>query len=185
MLDKKLRLTVFFGLIASGKSTLAKAWAAGHSLAYFNSDLVRKELAGLLPAASGAAPFQAGIYTPEFTEKTYTALHTRALTTLQNGCSVVLDASYATARHRQAARDLALNTGARIRFIHCTCPEQETQRRLAQRSKDPGAVSDGTWQIYLTQKEHFEPLDDVQDCLLSIRTDLPLPSLLQLLDNET
>ena len=46
---------LFFGLIASGKSTLAKAWAEQKNIPYYNSDVVRKELAGLSPTASNPA----------------------------------------------------------------------------------------------------------------------------------
>ena len=38
---------IFFGLIASGKSTLAELFAAAHHFPYYNTDRVRKELAGL------------------------------------------------------------------------------------------------------------------------------------------
>jgi len=38
---------VFFGMVATGKSYLAKAWAERLGGLYLNSDVVRKELAGL------------------------------------------------------------------------------------------------------------------------------------------
>ena len=47
---------VFFGLIATGKSTLAEKWAARHTMAHFNSDRLRKELAGISPTASALMP---------------------------------------------------------------------------------------------------------------------------------
>ena len=42
-------VVVFFGMIASGKSTLGEAWAGRHRAPYHNTDRVRKELAGLRP----------------------------------------------------------------------------------------------------------------------------------------
>ena len=42
-------LAVFFGMTASGKSTLALAWAKRCQAPYYNTDRVRKELAGLQP----------------------------------------------------------------------------------------------------------------------------------------
>ena len=69
---------VFFGLIASGKSYLAEAWADRHGFAHYNSDQIRKELAGASSVSGrGEAPNQ-GIYTPEFSRRTYDELLQRA-----------------------------------------------------------------------------------------------------------
>ena len=65
---------VFFGLIASGKSYLAEAWAARHSFVHLNSDRVRKELAGAAAANGRGAGADQGIYTPEFSRRTYDEL---------------------------------------------------------------------------------------------------------------
>ena len=75
---------------------------------------------------------------------------------LQAGNSVVLDASYQYARDREALRDLAAALDCRICFILCQCPEAEMKRRMQLRQRDPAAVSDGRWEIYLEQKKRFE-----------------------------
>ena len=67
-------LFVFMGLIASGKSTLAAAWAKKYTLPYYNSDIVRKKLAGFSANTRQASAFHQGIYSPEMTRKTYDAL---------------------------------------------------------------------------------------------------------------
>jgi predicted kinase len=51
---------------------------------------------------------------------------------------------------------MAAAAGARCVFVLCTCREQEVRRRLALRARDPRAVSDGRWEIYLLQREGFE-----------------------------
>ena len=48
--DIVTRIFVFFGLIASGKSTLAEHFAKRYHLPYYNTDRVRKELAGIIQA---------------------------------------------------------------------------------------------------------------------------------------
>ena len=42
-------VVVFFGMTASGKSTLGEAYAAAFRAAFHNTDRVRKKLAGLEP----------------------------------------------------------------------------------------------------------------------------------------
>lgn len=184
MLNNRPSLYIFFGLIASGKSTLAKAWASRHALACYNSDVVRKELACLAPEASAAASFGAGIYSPEFTARTYAALLAKAAAELEKGRSVVLDASYATSRHRQAAVNLAASQRAGIWFLLCTCPEAETRRRLELRAQDPTAVSDATWAIFQGQQQRFEWPAEVSENLLTIVTDQPPAALVRQLAQD-
>ena len=50
-----------------------------------NSDRIRKELAGLPAEASARAPYGSGIYTGEWTERTYAELLHRAAVLLAHG----------------------------------------------------------------------------------------------------
>lgn len=144
------------GMIASGKSTLAKAFAREFSLPYYNTDVVRKELAGKSPESRQGSSLNQGIYTPEFSRLTYDTLLDHAGRELALHRSVVLDGSY----HRRAERQRLVQRAAECRaplfFILCRCDDEETARRLALRAKNPHAVSDGTWEIYQRQKESFE-----------------------------
>ncbi len=157
---------VFFGLIATGKSTLAAAWAARHNMAHYNSDLLRKELAGLAPTAGQQESLDKGIYSSDFSRLTYDALLTRAEQEVRAARSVVLDASYQSRVERDRLRDLAARLGADVFFIHCICPEDEIMRRLEIRSHDPEAVSDGRPAIYQAQKERFELAEELDDTQL-------------------
>lgn len=179
------RLYVFGGLIATGKSTLAAAWAARQGVAHYNSDVVRKELVGLAPTANRKEDADQGIYTPEFTRKTYDTLLERAAAELKQGRSVVLDASYLDRQERQLVLELARRLGVECRFILCDCADQVKRERLKLRAQDPQAVSDGRWEIYLRQKEKFQPPDELApEQLLTIDTDQPIPSLLATLTHR-
>jgi len=172
-------LFIFFGLIATGKSTVAAAWAERRGLRYYNSDVVRKELAGLLPQTKQRETADQGIYTSEFTAKTYAALLERAEHDLVQGRGVVLDASYQRKTDRAQARMLAQRLGVRLYCILCVCPEEEMKRRMAKRALDPQAVSDGRWEIYLKQKARFEaPVELAPDQLITLSTDLPVEAVL-------
>ena len=173
-------LFIFFGLIATGKSTVAQAWADRQGLRYYNSDVVRKELAGLSPQAKQRETADQGIYTSEFTARTYAALRERAEQDLAKGRGVVLDASYQRKSDRDQVRRLAQHLGVRLYCILCVCPEEEMKRRMAERALDPRAVSDGRWEIYLKQKERFEPPTELSpDQLITLSTDLPLAAVLE------
>lgn len=155
-------LYVFFGLIASGKSTLAELFAATHDLPYYNTDRVRKELAGIAANERRPDGMGQGIYTPEFSEKTYQTMLDSASQDFNKGATgVVLDGSYSKATDRHKVSEFAHSLGTRIRFILCSCSEQETQRRLALRAQDPNAVSDGRWEIFVRQREKFEQPDEL------------------------
>jgi len=176
----KLKLFVFFGLIASGKSTLAKAWAEARGLAWYNSDILRKELAGLSPTARRQESADQGIYTPEFTARTYQALLAAAEGELARGKSVVLDASYQRKEERDQVRELASRLGVRLYWVLCVCPEEEMKRRMEERARDPLAVSDGRWEIYLKQKERFEaPAELGPEQIVTLSTDRPVATLLE------
>jgi hypothetical protein len=174
---------VFFGLIATGKSTLAQAWAERHGLAYANSDVVRKELAGLSPTASQKEGVDQGIYTREFSRKTYDALLARAEAAIGQGRGVILDASYQNREERGKVVALASRLKTPVRFVLCDCDDAVKKARLALRAQDPDAVSDGRWEIYLQQKARFEaPTELAADQLVTLDTDLPLDAALDKLD---
>ena len=178
-------LYVFFGMIATGKSTLSQAWAWHKQLRCYNSDWVRKELAGINPTESKREKIDTGIYTKEFSQKTYKTLLERAEARLRRGDSVILDGSYQYARNRQDARELAKNLKCQIYFVLCQCSEVEMKRRMDEREQDPAAVSDGRWEIYQKQKKRFEKPDELATSeLITIDTQAPLEDLLEELDKK-
>lgn len=184
--DMTKPVLVFFGMIATGKSLLARAWADRHGCLYLNSDIVRKELAGIDMDDRQSSAFNEGIYRPDFTRLTYDEMITcteRALAA-ENPACIVLDASYQSRRERDRLRD-SLEKRCRMLFIHCTCPDETVKKRLAQRAADPRAVSDGRWEIFLQQKENFAlPLELGQQQLVSLDTDRPPAALLLLLEGK-
>lgn len=178
-------LYVFFGMIATGKSTLSQTWAWHKQLRCYNSDWVRKELAGINPTESQREKIDTGIYTKEFSQKTYKTLLERAEARLRRGDSVILDGSYQYTRNRQDARELAKKLNCHIYFILCRCSEAEMKRRMDEREQDPAAVSDGRWEIYQKQKKRFESPDELTTSeLITIDTQAPLEDLLEELGNK-
>ena len=174
---------VFFGLIASGKSTVAEAFADREQLLYLNTDRVRKELAGIAATERRPDGRNQGIYSPEYTKRTYQAMLDRAAAQIRQGMvGVVLDGSYSRERDRAEVLECAANLRADVRFILCRCSEAEVQRRLELRGRDPLAVSDGRWEIYLQQKETFEQPEELgEKHLLLLDTEAEPDILLNIL----
>ena len=172
-------IVVFFGMTASGKSTLGKAWAAQCAASYYNTDLVRKEMAGLRASDRRPDRVASGIYSADFTGKTYQALLDRAGEDLAAGKQVVvLDGSYSRREDRERVRELAARYGAKSVFVFCTCSEAAVHHRLVLRAQDPEAVSDGRWEIYQHQLATFERPDDLleADCL-RLNTEQPVEDM--------
>lgn len=151
------KVVVFFGLIASGKSFVAKAWATRHGFDYYNTDVIRKQLAEIRSGKSCSGAIAQGMYSPAMTRLTYDTLLDFAEKSLADPAMpcVVLDGSYQALAERKKLSACFAGL-AQVVFVMCSCGEEVTRARLAQRARDPDAVSDGNWQIYLHQKEVFE-----------------------------
>jgi predicted kinase len=182
----KKRLLIFFGMIATGKSHLASAFAKRSGCAYYNSDIIRKELAGLSSRKRELAAIDTGIYTSDFSRRTYDTLLDRARCDLDQGRSpcVILDGSYQRRDERDRLRQ-AFGSEYQLIFVFCQCPETVMKQRMDRRLQNPHAVSDGRWEIYLEQKQRFEmPIEIPKEQLLVVDTDRPLADLLSVLQQD-
>lgn len=146
-------LAVVFGLSGAGKSTLAGALRARTGFAHFNSDLIRKELAGLPPTARGGPE----LYTPERSAATYRTMLARAAEELVAGRGAIIDATFQRREHRDTARALAARHGVPLLFVECSAPDNVIRRRLDERARREHSISDADWQVYLQQRALYEP----------------------------
>ncbi|MFJ3927078.1 AAA family ATPase [Streptomyces sp. NPDC090022] len=147
-------LTLVGGLPGSGKSTLSGALADRLGVTLLSSDRLRKELAGIPADQPAPAAYGEGLYTPEWTAKTYAALLERASTLLSCGESVVLDATWSNAAQREAAHRLAERTSADLVALHCQVPDDMTAARLTTRAAGP---SDAGLEVAAAMAEREPP----------------------------
>lgn len=172
------------GLMGVGKSTLARHMAHELGWTLLSSDAIRKELAGVAAAQPQAAPYNQGIYTPEWSARTYQAMLEKAASCLAEGRSVILDASFSRRADRQAAGALARSQYVRAWFIECVCPRDVTVARLLARWRRkqeasatpsgafPAELSDGRPEIYDAQAAAWQPFDPVAEpALTHLRVD--------------
>lgn len=153
-------LVVFVGLSGTGKSTVARLLHQRTGFDWYRSDVVRKQLAGLSPTQDASQV--PGIYSPEFSQRTYAKLFADAELSAQQGRGVILDATFLARKYRDQARELADRLGVPLLFIACDCPAEVVRQRLARRQAARQDASDADWQVYLSQREHAEPFHEAE-----------------------
>jgi len=134
-------LVLVGGPPGTGKSALTGAIADKLGFSVLNSDEIRKELAGIPPQQRAATALDAGIYTRQWTDRTYEEMLIRAAKLLALGESVVLDATWTSADHRNLAAEVASHSAADLVQLRCTAAPQVITSRIASRV---GGVSDAT-----------------------------------------
>jgi len=150
-------LFITTGLVGTGKTTLAQALAKRLGLIVISSDVTRKQLASIPITEHRFEEFDTGIYSLEFSRKTYAQMFSQAKNILSEGRSVIIDASFTKAEERLKAKRLAEEMGADFFIIECTLDEESIKQRLARRLEQE-TTSDGRWEIYAPQKRAFAPV---------------------------
>jgi uncharacterized protein len=144
--ERRPCLVLIGGLPGTGKSTLALALAELDGFTVIRSDVVRKELAG--PALSAREPldYQKGIYTPDWSDRTYCECLRRAEAALFRGERVIVDAGFSRESTRLAFLQAAVKWGVPGVFLCCRAEPAIVRQRLANRVGD---ASDADWQVYV------------------------------------
>lgn len=153
-------LILICGLTGTGKTTIANALAAEVDMEVISSDIARKELAHIPASEHRFEEFGKGIYTEEFTEKTYSEMIKQAESFLKKGCSLILDATFQKSKYRQEAADLAEKLSAEFHIIECIASDDIIRERLEKRAKEEGIASDGRWEIYVKQKQIYATIKE-------------------------
>lgn len=138
------------GIVGTGKSSAAELLSDARRGVIIATDRVRKRIAR---PGSGES-----LYTPERIDAAYTAMLERAAPVLESGRPVVLDATFARQRHREAARALARRHGAPFRFVETRCAADEARRRLTRRSARGDDPSDAGPERYDASAAEYEPV---------------------------
>lgn len=153
-------LFITCGLIGTGKTALAQELSQKLGIPILSSDTIRKKLAGISPEEHRFEDFGKGIYSADFSHKTYSQMLAEAEEILKKGSSVILDASFRRQGEREKALSLAKRLGADFLVLECTCPEKVAAERLGKRHGE-GSVSDGRLEIFSELKANFEPVVEV------------------------
>lgn len=170
----KARLPVVIaacGVAASGKTALASRLSTVSGLQHLNSDVVRKQLAGLAPTQR-ASPEH---YTDEFTLRTYEELGRLAASEVEQRGGAIVDATFQRADRRRAFTTGLGASPALVLFAECQAPSEVLLERASARMAGAPGVSDADAAIVEAQLSELEPLDEVPaDRRAAIRTDQPI-----------
>lgn len=151
--DRRPCLVLVGGLPGTGKSTLAHLLAAQGNFQVIRTDVVRKELAGLPADASAAAEDHSGIYTREWSDRTYAECLVRAGKLLFEGKRVIVDANFLEEKRRLPFLDAAREWGVPVLFLVCEADASVVKARLEARCGD---ASDANWSVYLQAARRWE-----------------------------
>jgi aminoglycoside phosphotransferase family enzyme/predicted kinase len=164
-------LIVVCGMSGSGKSTLARRIADCIGFDLLRSDVIRKRLAGVAPTARPSADYREGLYSRQFTQKTYETMLAEAFARLHDGVGVIVDATFGVPAYRADAREVAGRAGVPVLFVECRADEEEILRRLTERETHSGEMSDAGVAVYRRQRDEFAALEEIPErCHLVIDT---------------
>ena len=152
-------LITMTGFVGSGKTTMAQELAGRLGAIYLSSDITRKRLAGIPLTEHRYCEPEGGIYSAEFTRRTYDTLYREAEEALSAGYPVVLDGAFLRAQERASARHVAECAGADFFLLECQTDVETVRTRLEARLGQASTPSDGCWEVYVKQQEWREPPD--------------------------
>jgi predicted kinase len=133
------------GLPGTGKSSLAKALGERENFRVLSSDRVRKELAGVPDRTRVGNGFREGIYTTEWTERTFSSLLRMAEESLVQGERVLVDAIFGDQGKRAPFYELARTLGVPFVLFTCRADEDRIRKRLLLPER---YGSDADWEVY-------------------------------------
>lgn len=155
---KSADILLIMGLSGSGKSVLAGALASRLGAVLLSTDVVRKELT---EGAGRNAPVDAGRYSEEQRGRVYDELLRLAEGYLREGRTVVLDGTYIEQGQRAPVVEMAARLRRKLLLVECEAPDVVIKERQEQRAHEPWTASEGRWDIYLAQRQRYQPPDEI------------------------
>jgi len=145
------------GVSGSGKTTIAQSLLEALGAVRLRSDVERKRLHGLDPAARSGSALGSGLYTPRATRATYARLAELARALLPSGFPVIADATFLHAADRLPFLRLAREADARCTLLWCDAPLEVLRSRIAAREAAGRDASEATLDVLTHQLEALEP----------------------------
>ncbi|HJY36067.1 MAG TPA: AAA family ATPase [Steroidobacteraceae bacterium] len=150
-------LILMHGASGSGKSWMSARLVPQLQAVRIRSDLERKRLAGLDAHRAAAAAVREGIYSPEFSHRTYARLAECAEHCLNARLNTIVDASFLEPADRTMFRSLARRMGVPCYIVSCQADPLTLAQRLEERSAARTDPSDANLSVLDTQLREFAP----------------------------
>ncbi len=165
-------LVLTCGFSGSGKTWIARELAAKLHALHVRSDVERKRLAGLGALEDSRSPPDGGIYTREFTVRTYARLEECAADAIAGGESVIVDAAFLKRDERRRMLALAREWSVPAAIVHCVAPREVLRSRLETRAKSGADASEAGVSILDRQPGFWEDFDaDEHEFVVTALTD--------------
>jgi predicted kinase len=137
------RLVAVCGLPGVGKSTVAEYMTDKLDAKRLRTDVVRQDL------------FDDPEYTSEERHAVYEELYERSRELLEDGAAVVLDATFAEKRHRDAVAAVARDCAVEYLLVKVVCERSIVERRIVARDD----ISDADLDVYQWFRDEFDPIE--------------------------
>ncbi len=164
------RLVLVGGIPGSGKTTLAQGLSDTYGWVVLSSDDLRRDLR----LRRDDLPPETGAYTAENAVAVYEALLARGGELLEHGHSVILDASWTSARQRAAARLLADQRSARVLELRCEAPRALCRDRIRERTRS-STTSEATASTVDVLADRLDPWPEALTVDTSGLAERPIP----------
>lgn len=170
--QQPLQWWIVCGPPASGKTALCTALAAASGWQHLNTDVVRKQQAGVAPTAR----LDSAHYTAAASDRTYAEL--LRLAAASPSPVVLLDGNFATPARRAAAFAAARARGASPLCVHVHIDAAEALRRLQRRAAEGEGVSDAGPEQFAALQARFQPPQPGEGRVVTLDGAEPLPAML-------
>lgn len=146
-------LIIARGLSGSGKTTLTQPLLEQLPAIRIRSDVERKRLAGMQANERASAQPGEGIYTSQYSEKTYNYLLELATQIIDAGYNVIVDATFLQKSQREMFQQLAEVKNIAFHILNFSARTEILQQRIKQRSGD---ASDADLEVLQKQLDSVE-----------------------------
>ncbi|MCB1876284.1 MAG: AAA family ATPase [Chromatiales bacterium] len=148
-------LAITHGLSGSGKTFVSTRLMEQLGAIRLRSDVERKRLAGLAPLEKSHSSLTDDLYSDQQTNRTYEHLAKLTGALLSLGFSVIVDASFLNAAHRQQFRALADTMKLEFRIVACRAGPSTLAARIDDRTRD---ASEATRDVLKQQQQSYVEL---------------------------
>lgn len=173
--SRRPSLVVLYGLMGTGKTSVARHLRETYGWHVLSTDAVRKQISGVGEHTRVYVPYNQGLYSPEMNARTYAEVCHRAENLLHGGFPVIVDGAFKRRAEREPVIGAARRTRARLVFLRTVCsPEEQFQRLAARQQHD--TRSDGRVELMEQQRADFEPPNSDVECFFhTVDTSGPKP----------
>jgi len=156
---RKPSVIMLHGLSGSGKSTLAARLNKRLLAIWIRSDVERKRLFGLF---DGGSLLKGDMYVTKATIATYQRLLDLTKSIIENGYSVIVDATFIQLKQRQMFYQAFDKIDVPIIILDLQVEKNELRERVRKRSNNQNNISDADVSVLEQQVHTLEPLKDTE-----------------------